>query len=58
MGKPAIYDINLLLQAGIDPKTGKPIRAVGEGLALKSEIKRMLKDIQKKIFNPNVLDSV
>lgn len=48
MGKPAIYDINLLLQAGIDPKTGKPIRAVGEGLALKSEIKRMLRIIDEQ----------
>lgn len=41
-GKPGIYDINTLIQAGFDPKTGLPARMVTQN-ASKGDIKRLLR---------------
>lgn len=49
MSKPAIYDVNTLVQAGIDPKTGLPIRmASSDKATLKPNIKKILRVIDEQ----------
>lgn len=43
MGTPAIYDVNTLIQAGINPKTGLPIKASSGSCDLKENIKKILR---------------
>lgn len=46
---PKMYDVSLLIQAGIDPKTGLPIKAVsGVPCAIKEDIKRQLRIIDEQ----------
>ena len=51
MAKPAIYDFATMIQAGIDPKTGAPIRLSLDASALKNELKKIerIKDEQMAI---------
>lgn len=44
----AIYDPNMLLQAGINPKTGLPIKMSDSGCQLKDSIKRVLKIVDEQ----------
>ena len=49
MGKPVLPDIVTLFQAGIDPKTGLPLKFGGScKAALKEGIKRYLRDIDEQ----------
>ena len=51
MGKPKIPDIATLIQAGIDPNTGKPIKLGNLGLGkvnLKVDIKAMLRKVDEQ----------
>ena len=49
MGKPVIKDIGLMVQAGIDPKTKLPIRAIsGCPTHLKEDIKKQLRIIDEQ----------
>ena len=50
MAQPKLPDLNALLQAGIDPKTGLPIkfRGVLDGTATKEEIKKCLRIIDEQ----------
>lgn len=51
MAKPAIYDFATMIQAGIDPKTGAPIRMHLDTSALKNELKMIerIKDEQMAV---------
>ena len=51
MAKPAIYDIKTLIQAGIDPKTGLPIRMNVYNSQLKNDLKKIerIKDEQMAV---------
>lgn len=45
----AIYDVNMLIQAGINPKTGLPIKAEGaKGDGLKTSVKKVLRVIDEQ----------
>lgn len=46
-GKPTLPDINTLIQAGIDPKTGLPLNLVGDG-ALQRDLKRLLRIVDEQ----------
>ena len=50
MAQPKLPDLNALIQAGIDPKTGLPIkfRGVLDGTATKEEIKKCLRIIDEQ----------
>lgn len=51
MSKPCIPQLDLLMQAGIDPKTGLPIKAVGYGNCLadlKGDIKKNLRVLDEQ----------
>ena len=49
MGAPALYDVNILLQAGIDPKTGLPIKmGAADKAALKPNIKKLLEVVDEQ----------
>ena len=43
-----LYDLNPLIQAGIDPKTGLPIRMADNNYALKSNIKMALRVLDEQ----------
>lgn len=51
MAKPAIYDFKTFLEAGIDPKTGLPIRMGLDSSQLKNDLKKSerIKDMQMAI---------
>ena len=47
--KPAIFDVNTLVQAGIDPKTGLPIKIAGVNAGeLKTNIKKNLRILDEQ----------
>lgn len=46
-GKPAMYDIASLIKAGIDPKTGMPLRLV-DSCELKSGMKKVLRILDEQ----------
>lgn len=49
MGKPAMYDLQSLIQAGIDPKTGLPIRMGSPGAGpYKDAVKKTLRIIDEQ----------
>jgi len=49
MSGPAILDLQTLIQAGIDPKTGLPTKAgIGDNKALKDNIRRMLRIVDEQ----------
>ena len=50
MGKPAIFDIDTLIQAGINPKTGLPIKLGGRRCSTKEDIKRAIRKNDEQIF--------
>lgn len=50
MGKPAIFDIEALLQAGINPKTGLPMKFGGKRCSTKEDIKRAIRKNDEQIF--------
>lgn len=50
MGKPAIFDIDTLLQAGINPKTGLPMKFGGRRCSTKEDIKRAIRKNDEQIF--------
>ena len=50
MGKPAIFDIDTLLQAGINPKTGLPMKFGGKRCSTKEDIKRAIRKNDEQIF--------
>ena len=50
MGKPAIYDIDTLIQAGINPKTGLPMKFGGKRCTTKEDIKRAIRKNDEQIF--------
>lgn len=48
-GKPTMLDVSTLIQAGIDPKTGLPLKAMGsKGSNLKTDIKKTLRIIDEQ----------
>ena len=49
MGKPAIFDIDTLIQAGINPKTGLPMK-LGRRCSTKEDIKRAIRKNDEQIF--------
>ena len=50
MGKPAILDIDTLIQAGINPKTGLPVKLGGRRCSTKEDIKRAIRKNDEQIF--------
>ena len=50
MGKPAILDIDTLIQAGINPKTGLPMKFGGKRCSTKEDIKRAIRKNDEQIF--------
>lgn len=50
MGKPAVFDIDTLLQAGINPKTGLPMKFGGKRCSTKEDIKRAIRKNDEQIF--------
>ena len=50
MGKPAVFDIDTLIQAGINPKTGLPIKLGGKRCSTKEDIKRAIRKNDEQIF--------
>ena len=50
MGKPAIFDIDTLIQAGINPKTGLPMKFGGKRCTTKEDIKRAIRKNDEQIF--------
>ena len=50
MGKPAIFDIDTLIQAGINPKTGLPMKFGGKRCSTKEDIKRAIRKNDEQIF--------
>ena len=55
MAKPAIFDIETLLQAGINPKTGLPIRFGNKRCSTKEDIKKLIRKNDEQIFCNNML---
>ena len=49
MGKPAILDIDTLIQAGINPKTGLPINFGGRRYSTKEDIKKAIRKNDEQI---------
>ena len=49
MGKPAVFDIDTLIQAGINPKTGLPMK-FGRRCSTKEDIKRAIRKNDEQIF--------
>ena len=50
MGKPAVFDIDTLIQAGINPKTGLPMKFGGRRCSTKEDIKRAIRKNDEQIF--------
>lgn len=50
MAKPAILDIDTLVQAGINPKTGLPIKFGNRRCTTKEDIKRAIRKNDEQIF--------
>ena len=50
MAKPAILDIDTLIQAGINPKTGLPIKFGNKRCTTKEDIKRAIRKNDEQIF--------
>ena len=50
MGKPAVFDIDTLIQAGINPKTGLPMKFGGKRCTTKEDIKRAIRKNDEQIF--------
>ena len=50
MAKPAILDIDTLIQAGINPKTGLPIKFGNRRCTTKEDIKRAIRKNDEQIF--------
>ena len=50
MGKPAIFDIDTLIQAGINPKTGLPMKFGGKRCSTQEDIKRAIRKNDEQIF--------
>ncbi len=50
MGKPAVFDIDTLIQAGINPKTGLPMKFGGKRCSTKEDIKRAIRKNDEQIF--------
>lgn len=50
MGKPAILDIDTLIQAGINPKTGLPMKLGNRRCSTKEDIKRAIRKNDEQIF--------
>ena len=50
MAKPAILDIETLLQAGINPKTGLPVKLGNRRCSTKEDIKRAIRKNDEQIF--------
>lgn len=50
MGKPAILDIDTLIQAGINPKTGLPMKFGNRRCSTKEDIKREIRKNDEQIF--------
>ena len=48
MGKPVLPDIQTLLQAGINPKTGLPVKFGGTSCTTKEDIKKFLRIIDEQ----------
>ena len=48
MGKPAIFDINTLIQAGINPKTGLPMKMGNPRCLSKEGLKKILRIIDEQ----------
>lgn len=48
MGNPRIPDLQTLLQAGIDPKTGLPVRMGGYKATLKEDLKKFLRLVDEQ----------
>lgn len=48
MGKPVLKDNSLLIAAGIDPRTGLPLRSGGKKCLLKDDIKKQLRIIDEQ----------
>ena len=48
-GTPAIYDVQSMVQSGIDPKTGLPLKITeGSGSGLKAGIKHQLRILDEQ----------
>lgn len=47
-GKPKMFDLQSLISAGIDPKTGLPLKVGGTSSSLKSDIKKTLRIIDEQ----------
>ena len=47
MAKPSIIDIDTLIQAGINPKTGLPIKFGNKRCTTKEDIKKFVEIIKK-----------
>lgn len=50
MGKPAILDVDTLIQAGINPKTGLPMKLGNRRCSTKEDIKREIRKNDEQIF--------
>ena len=50
MGRPTVLDIDTLLQAGINPKTGLPMKFGGKRCTTKEDIKRAIRKNDEQIF--------
>lgn len=50
MAKPAILDIDTLIQAGINPKTGLPVKFGNKRCTTKEDIKRAIRKNDEQIF--------
>ena len=50
MGKPTLPDIETLLQAGINPKTGLPIKFGNRRCTTKEDIKKLIRKNDEQIF--------
>lgn len=50
MGNPKILDIDTLIQAGINPKTGLPLKLGNRRCSTKEDIKRAIRKNDEQIF--------
>lgn len=50
MAKPAILDIDTLIQAGINPKTGLPLKFGNKRCTTKEDIKKLIRKNDEQIF--------
>ena len=48
MGKPVLPQLDVLMQAGINPKTGLPIKFGGSKFGLKENVKKALRVIDEQ----------